>query len=177
MASNFLGLEKFPNLKTPRLILREIVENDFADFHKLFSDPKVNEHITLDWAKLDRAQFYFNGMKDRFPTAEGIRWVITDHKNNFLGNFGFRKWRKDQNCIERGLQIVSSAWNQGYGSEASAAATEWLLAQSPVNSVDAWISTDNNGAIALIKKQGFVETGEKEPFNLLTTLRFLRNYR
>ena len=173
MDKTFLKLKRFPTLETDRLILRELEEHDFPDFHALISDAKVNEHIQMDWADPKEARKWFDSFKSRFKEGQGIRWAIQIKDGPCVGNFGFRDPRPEIGCIERGLQIASPHWRHGYGREASQKATEWLLKETPYRKVDAWIATGNLPAIKLVEKQGFHGTGETKLFCGLTLLRFL----
>jgi [ribosomal protein S5]-alanine N-acetyltransferase len=162
---SWLSLPHFPTLETSRLLLREVVESDFDAFHALFKDEAVNEHIQLPWAEPAEARKMFDALRDRFGKGEGIRWtIVLKATNEWIGNFGFRKPRVEERCVERGLQIVSTHWRKGYGHEASVAATDWLLEHTPFRNVDAWIATSNLPAIRLIEKQGFRDSGDRQPF-------------
>ena len=177
MKGNWLGLDRFPELTTQRLLLREIRANDFASFHSLFKDKECNEHIQIGWAQPAEARKYFLSFRDRFGEGRGIRWsLVLRESGEWIGNLGFHNVREGQNCIEAGIQIVSSRWRGGYGSEAFQGALDWVLTETRYRTVDAWTAEGNSAAQAMLRGRGFSNTGEKKPFHALTVARFSRSF-
>ena len=173
MDHKWLGVSEFPTLETLRLLLREISDADFPLFHSLFKDAKVNENIRMNWGEPIEAKKIFDSFRSRFHEGKGVRWsIVLKETGEWVGNFGFHNPRPEAGCVERGLQIVSSRWRSGYGSEASRAAMEWLTARTPYRTVDAWIAEGNSPARRLVEKQGFRDTGDRKPSGALTVARY-----
>ena len=65
-------------------------------------------------------------------------------------------------CIEIGYGLAAPCRGQGYGSEAVAAVTEWLLSQPEVRQVQAHTLTSNAPSRRVLEKAGFRYLGLDE---------------
>jgi RimJ/RimL family protein N-acetyltransferase len=61
--------------------------------------------------------------------------------------------------VEIGYGLAAPSRGQGYGSEAVAAITEWLLARPEVRQIRACTLVDNTPSRRVLEKAGFTYTG------------------
>jgi RimJ/RimL family protein N-acetyltransferase len=64
--------------------------------------------------------------------------------------------------IEIGYGLAAPSRGQGYGSEAVAAITEWLLTQPEVRRIRATTLTDNMPSRRVLEKAGFAYAGVED---------------
>lgn len=82
--------------------------------------------------------------------------LITDHKDNILGQILFFKPMVYGNAYELGYRIYRSEnWGKGYMSEAVSLLTAFLFATKPVDRIQATAIAGNDGSEAVLKKCGF----------------------
>ena len=125
-------MERYAELRTPRLLLRGWTQADRQPFALLNADPVVMEHFP---APLTRAQSdaYVDRMEAHFADHGYGTWVV-EVDGTFAGYTGLT-WQQglpDDPALEVGWRFASAFWHRGYATEAARAALQVGLAVSPV---------------------------------------------
>lgn len=82
--------------------------------------------------------------------------LITDHKDNILGQVLFFKAAAYQNAYEMGYRIYKPAnWGKGYMSEAVSLLVAFLFETKPVDRIQATALPENVGSQRVLEKCGF----------------------
>jgi RimJ/RimL family protein N-acetyltransferase len=94
------------------------------------------------------------------PARTGVPggWLIVAG-DVVIGDCGTHGPADEAGNIEIGYGLAAPSRGQGYGSEAVAAITAWLLAQPEVRRVRACTLTDNTPSRRVLEKAGFSYTG------------------
>jgi len=161
---------KFPRLYTPRLMLKQPLDEDRDFLTKLFSDPVVMHYIwdgPLNW---NRAARYADTIIEltQFSINHGW-WVVSrrdDGKRLGLVRLGKydnipldHPWGDD---LQIDYQFARSEWGHGYATEALnrilVYAFGWLY-QKELPLVLAWTRTDNLQSQKLLLRLGFIQIG------------------
>ena len=97
-------LDKFPELITERLILRQISNDDVAGFFKLRSDPEVMRYIPRPLSKTEQEIIdFFNVGEELYEKGEMINFAIAlKQTNKFIGSIGFYRTKWHANRTEVG---------------------------------------------------------------------------
>lgn len=73
----------FPELKTERLVLREIIARDANDLFHIFSDEKTMEHWgCCPFACVNQARRLIQNVAQSTREEAGIHWAITLRNDN-----------------------------------------------------------------------------------------------
>ncbi len=94
------------------------------------------------------------------PAKTGIPggWLVVAG-DTVIGDAGTHGPVDEAGSIEIGYGLAAPSRGQGYGSEAVAAITEWLLVQPEVRRIRACTLTDNQPSRRVLEKAGFRYTG------------------
>lgn len=153
--------QAFPDLRTERLILRSMCEEDIDFVFRQFSSPQVTEYLmdeppltSMEGAR-EIVEFYLN------PEGKNHnRWILIrriDQKP--IGTCGFHKWDKAHFRAEIGYDLMPEYWGQGYMTEAVRAAIGNGFTRMGLNRIDALVYTGNPRSYKLLQKLGFRQEG------------------
>ena len=156
-------------VETDRLILREILEDDFKAFFELDSDPEVHRYLgnnpvqsieqSIEMIKLVRQQYEKNGIG---------RWAIIDKKTkDFIGWTGLKyeqNLRKDINYYDLGYRLKRKYWGQGIATETAIESLKYGFTKLDLKEICAAAHVDHIASNNILQKVGlkFIETFEYE---------------
>ena len=109
------------------------------------------------WPHEDTADGLAGAVKAGYPAG----WLITVG-GTVIGDCGTHGPVDAAGCVEIGYGLAAPSRGQGYGSEAVAAVTEWLLRYPGVRQVRAHTLTDNMSSRRVLEKAGFTYVGLDE---------------
>jgi RimJ/RimL family protein N-acetyltransferase len=83
-----------------------------------------------------------------------------------IGHAGFHgppgvNGRKDPEALEVGYTVFPPFRRQGYATEAVTALMDWAQGEKGIRRFIASVSPDNEPSLAMVRKLGFVQTGEQ----------------
>ncbi|MBD1869082.1 GNAT family N-acetyltransferase [Leptolyngbya sp. FACHB-671] len=153
--------DKFPQLETENLILRQIQLSDAEAVFKIFSDASVTKYHDLDTAtRLDQAQFLINRRAELFKSGQRIRWGIACKTNDvIIGSCGYSSWVKNSFRAEIGYELAKIHWQKGIMTEALRAMINFGFQEMGLNRIEARVMLENIASIRLLEKLGFEEEG------------------
>lgn len=151
-----------PALRTPRLILRPLCNEDVPAFHKLINDWEICRRVpdapfpyparqAQEWveaAALGRAL----GTTAQFAIIEARSELL-------VGCVGVRL-AKDRQEAELGYWIGREYWRKGFALEAGQRLVDWAFAELSLARITAVVAADNDGSVAVLERLGFVQTGQ-----------------
>lgn len=156
---NEIYFEKFPKLKTERLILRKQSLDDAVDLQEVRTDEKVmnfmdsERHSTLQHSE----RFIAENMK-MYAAKKGIFWVLTDKSSGrFIGDFSFWKIDAKNSRAEIGYTLKPEFWGKGLMKEAMTEVLKFGFNEMNLHSFEANINPENNSSKAILLKMGFVK--------------------
>ena len=154
--------QKFPQLESQRLILREMTLGDLDFYFRHFNDPKIIEGTcflgpkTLDAAKKELERYCINQFKEN----KGIRWgVVLKEVGELIGTLGFYDWDKDVRKVEIGYDLEPKYWGLGIMTEALYAVVQFCFETMKLNRIQAIISIGNHHSMNLVRRLGFKKEG------------------
>lgn len=139
-------------LRTERLGLRPIVEEDLERLIDLDRDPEVVRYASPEFIDEPPTEATHRPWLDDILAghAKGHRWWAAFEDDEFVGWFFVREG-------EFGYRLKRSAWGRGLATEGGRA----VLANAP-RPLHADAVAENTASIRVLSKLGFVQTGEAE---------------
>jgi ribosomal-protein-alanine N-acetyltransferase len=151
--------DRFPELATERLRLRQYHQSHADDVFRLLGNPLVTRYeVRQPFTAPQQAERY---VRDReFVTrerSEGIIWAISLRGDDeVIGDIGYTP---DGLNAEVGFKLHPDHWNQGLISEALAAVVRFLFTETDTLRVEALARPANAASRAVLLKSGFRPEG------------------
>lgn len=148
---------EFPVIKTERLTLRNLRQDDTEKIFGIFSNPKVMQYYgKFPMKERSEAQELINRFYMAFESNEAIRWGIeVNGSKELIGTCGFHNWRKIHKRAEIGYELNEEAWDFGYMKEAVSAIIRYGFHELELNRIEAIVYPENTSSEELLKKLGF----------------------
>lgn len=153
--------DKFPIIKTERLVLRQIVPSDVHTIFKIYSNPDVIKYFGKDLFKsVEEAENNINNLTVAFNTKEGIRWGISmKGHTQLIGTIGYWKLIKKHFRAEVGYDLLPEYWRTGIMHEAFKALIEFAFTEMNLHSIEANVDPRNTASAMLLEKLNFKKEG------------------
>lgn len=149
--------ERFPDLHTARLRLRQILPSDAPALFAIHSDAEW-----MRWYGVDpltdpmQAEELAELFAGWFGAGTGYRWALermSDHR--LIGTCGLFRWNKSwRNCVV-GYEILRECQRQGYMREALAVVLDYGFNAMHLHRIQAETHPDNKASIGLATSMGF----------------------
>jgi [ribosomal protein S5]-alanine N-acetyltransferase len=151
--------EPFPELETPRLLLRATTRDDADSMYRLFLDPRVGQYLGKAPPKsIDEIYQKIDLILEQRRTMTGIWWTIVDRESEAsLGGAGIWRWEKEHSRGEIGYQIAPSHWGRGLVPEALRRILRFGFERMRLHSVEAKLHPDNRASMRVLEKLAFVK--------------------
>lgn len=159
-----LNLDPFPELTTPRLLLRELQMSDAEEIFLLRSDPKVNEYVERPRAtSIEDARNYIDRIKTNQNTREGIAWAITlKGEPKLIGVIVLWNFNKELDEAETGYELLPIYQGKGIMQEGFLKVIGYVFNLLQLKNIAAYPMSANRPSVKLLEKCGFVETTSTE---------------
>lgn len=148
-------------LRTARLTLRPLREDDAATLFRIFSDPEATRYWSSPpWSTVSDADAYI--ARDLKAMADGtyLRLGVERHSDGTLiGNCTLFNLVAQSRRAEVGYILERAAWGNGYMLEAVAALLDFGFTELDLNRVEADIDPRNIASAKLLERLGFKEEG------------------
>jgi RimJ/RimL family protein N-acetyltransferase len=154
-------------LQTPRLILRQLNEDDLDNLVTLDSDLEVMRFINGGIAISRKAiaeNFLPYVMSYDNQDELGFWAIIEKSSQEFIGwiflrpEADFKLLQQlnlaDSEAIELGYRIRKLSWGKGYTTEASQALVNRCFTTSNINKINAWALAENKASVRVMEKAG-----------------------
>ena len=143
-------------IKTPRLVLREMTEDDFDALYAILSDPETMKYYPkpYDEAGVNR---WINWCRDSYAKNGFGLWAVT-LDGEFIGDCGISLQPiHGQWLPEIGYHIRKDHWRKGYASEAAAACIRVAFEQFGFPAVYSYMNADNEPSWRTAMKNGMTQ--------------------
>ena len=153
--------ERFPPLRTERLLLRPIARDDTPFVVRHFCDPLVQRYLVDEEPieTADQAAAIVDFYLER-PDAPYNRWVVLRASDDApLGTCGFHKWSQQHRRAEIGYDLSPAYWGQGYMREAVRAMLAHGFGPLGLHRIEALVAAQNERSAKLLLDLGFQREG------------------
>ena len=153
--------EKFPDLATERLLLRQLERRDRDDVFSIFSDPEVMHYWnTPPMTHIDEARAFIAKARASFSKRLSIRWgLIRPSDGRFVGSCALFHFTGHNHCAEIGYALGREYWGHGYNHEALVAVLEYAFHTLNFHRVEAELDPRNAASIRTLERLGFEREG------------------
>ena len=143
-------------LETPRIILKQFMDEDFDDLFTVHSDPEVMRFSVR--GPRDRAGVarFLEVTQERYVRDGVAQWaVVLKETGKCIGECGISVQDIDDNKQhEIGYRLARSFWGNGYATEAALACRDYGFATLRLAKIISIIEAENHASIRVAKKLG-----------------------
>ena len=144
------------HIRTPRLLLREMTQEDFPALCRIMQDPAVMTPVYGAPFTANEVQRWLERQLARYSTpGHGLMAVVLAETGAMIGQCGLtlQPWRGDQ-VLEVGYLFARDAWGRGYATEAAGACIAHAFSQLNAPSVHAIIPDFNAASRRVAERNG-----------------------
>lgn len=162
-----LNFHPFPELKTKRLHLRQVMPTDAASVMRIRGNEDAMRYIPRPRAKtLEDALAVVEMLTNGINEGKSINWAITNinDPSEIFGIMGFVNFYPQQNKAEIGYMLHPAYWGKGYVPEAIVEVEKFGFEQINLQTIEAKIDprNDNSRKILLRNNYQFDRLVQKE---------------
>lgn len=139
-------------IKTERLLLRDLRMEDLADFHELMSSPAVVRYEPCGVMTLKEAE----GELERRIGSGAFTAIALKDSGKVIGNVCLGK--RDFNTLELGYLLNPAFWGMGYAQEGCGALIREAFLRG-VHRICAMCDPENAASWRLLERLGFAREG------------------
>ncbi|MEM1219231.1 MAG: GNAT family N-acetyltransferase [Bacteroidota bacterium] len=156
-------LNRFPQLYTPRLILRKLEVEDIPSLLQQANNPKIADRIVNipypyeEPTAVFRLSYVVQGFKQK---NRYVFTIISKEREHLIGEISLHILEKNK-LGEIGYWLGEEFWGQGLTSEAVAAITTFAFTEIGLTSLTATTNQDNLASMRVLEKAGFQQIGQK----------------
>lgn len=142
-------------IKTKRLILRELTMDDLEDLHKIFSDAESMKHYPRPFS-LEKTQKWINWNIDNYKTyGFGLWGVVLKAENCLIGDCGITMQNINGKIEpEIGYHINKAYANNGYATEAAMACRDYAFKILKITKLYSYMKYTNIASARVAEKNG-----------------------
>lgn len=158
-----LEFDTFPELRTRRLLLREVTLDDVPRWLELFSDPVVVAMTSfpppagLEGARAELTEFAITPFREQ----RGLRWgIVLEGEAQLCGTLGLYGWIRERGWhAEIGYELLPAYRRQGFMTEAMTAVLDYAFGTMGLNRIAAKTDPRNEASRHLLGRLGFRHEG------------------
>jgi [ribosomal protein S5]-alanine N-acetyltransferase len=163
----------FPELKTERLLLRQLSCADEEAIFFLRSDEKVNKYIDRPRPRdREQAMAFITDINHKIEEGTSIYWAISlKESSKAIGAICLWNFSADKKVAELGYELGPVFQGQGLMNEAVGCVMKYAFEQLGLTTIEAFTHKNNSSSIRLLEKRGFTlipgRLDEGNPSNLV----------
>lgn len=152
------SFEPFPLLTTPRLILRQVVQNDAPEVFFQRSDLRMSKYIGREPAKsIDEAVDFISMIQGLEKNGDTITWALTlTGDNTLIGTVCFWNLEPQNSRGEIGYGLHPDHWGKGLMHEAVDAVVKYGFEVMNLHTITANLTPENLASVSVLERGGFV---------------------
>ena len=163
-----LPFSPFPDLTTPRLVLRQMSDRDTERLFQLRSDPTVNKFIGRKLAEeLPEATAFISRINGSIKSGSTVYWAICLRADSeLIGTICLWNFSGDTRVAELGYELMPSFQGQGIMDEAVKLVLNFASAELKLEGLEAFTHKENLPSIHLLERNHFqLDSQRKDPEN------------
>lgn len=148
-------------LETKRLILRNLIPDDYMEAFKWCGDPRVNKYMIYPLYKnADDVKAWIETLKPDNPNTYDYGFVLKE-TGELIGSGGMY-YHPEMDVWSVGYNLRYDMWNRGFTTEAIRAIIDYVCSKCEVKAIEAEHAIDNPASGRVMEKLGlkFARYGE-----------------
>lgn len=151
---------EFPQIKTNRLLLRQLENNDLEKVFEGLSHPDVIKFYGISFDSLEATKEQMSWFADLEKHKTGIWWVICSVDNKtFYGAGGLSDMKKEHKKAEIGFWLLPEFWRQGIMTEAIPLICNFGFDTLRLHRIEGFVDSGNINCKQALAKLGFKHEG------------------
>ncbi len=152
-----LNFNPFPIIKTERLLLRHINNDDVNEILVLRSDERVMRYLDKSPAQsLDDAYEFITRITEQEQNTESVTWGIAlKDEPRLVGTICLWNIQKEHYRAEVGYNLLPDYWGKGIMQEAVEVVIDYGFKVMKLHSIEANVNPGNEASIKLLKRNKF----------------------
>lgn len=143
-------------IKTDRLILRAINQDDLGNIYTGLSHPDVIKHYGISFDSLEATKEQLTW----YDEDTQCWWAVCSADNKiFYGAAGFNDISTENNKAEIGLWLLPDFWGQGIMSEVMPLICDYGFQQLGLHRIEGYVESDNSNCKRAMSKLDFQKEG------------------
>lgn len=153
-------------VETERLLLREMVQEDAADFFAMDADPMVHLYLGNNPVKdIEQTKSIIEFVRKQYQENGIGRWTLIEKETGAYIGWGGLKLLTEAtnghvNILDVGYRLNRNFWNKGYATESAKASIHYGFEVLKANSIYASAHQENKASLRALEKSGLTKTGE-----------------
>ena len=142
-------------IETKRLLLREMIMDDFEALHSIFSDPETMQHYPAPF-DAEKTRSWITSNQGRYAEHDfGLWTVVLKETGEVIGDCGVTMQNiHGQMLPEIGYHIHKAHQRRGYALEAARACMDFVFEQTPFEAVYSYMKYTNVASYGVAVKNG-----------------------
>ncbi|MCC6521692.1 MAG: GNAT family N-acetyltransferase [Polyangiaceae bacterium] len=160
------SFEPFPELVTPRLLMRRLGPEDAHELFRLQTDADVNRYLGRAPPTREESDAKLARIEADVVAFAGITWGLVPRGPGagragpaIIGTAGFWRWDKPHAHAELGYLLAPEHWGRGLVSEAVGAIIAFGFERLGLHRIEANVDPANAASLRVLDKLGFVREG------------------
>jgi ribosomal-protein-alanine N-acetyltransferase len=150
----------FPQIKTERFLLRQIIASDIDNIFKGLSDPAVIKYYGVNYTSIAATQVQMDWYAQLENSGTGIWWAIVSPANDsFYGAVGLYNLQMQHKKGELGFWLLPEFWGRGIVPQAVSLVCSYAFEQLALHRIEAFVETGNVNSKTVMRKLNFVHEG------------------
>lgn len=146
----------FPELDTPRFLLKQIVSDDQAFIFKGLSHPDVIPYYGVQYDSFDATKAQMEFYDNLWSEKTGCWWKIVDKATGeSVGACGMNAYNATHERAEIGYWLLPEHWKKGIMAEVIPVMIDHLFAAWKLHRLEAVVEEGNDTSNKLAEKMGF----------------------
>ena len=151
---------QFPEIKTKRCLLRQVVSEDKPDILRGLSNPAVTEFMPIHYTSIEdvdnQMEFYDNHWQFQTGIFWAIEWVETNALTGVIGLYDINTFH---NSAEWGFWLLPEWRGKGIIGEAGPLVLDYGFKTLNLNRIKGEVETHNTASIEIMRKFKFTHEG------------------
>jgi len=157
----------FPELKTERLLLRRLTNNDAEEMFFLRSNEDVLRYLGREPAKsVKEVEEFISNVNKSADENENILWGIAllNEPSKIIGTICLWNFKEENYRSEIGYILHPGHWGKGIMKEAINCVVDYGFNKLKLHSIEALLSPENVASSSVLEKTGFVKEGHLKEY-------------
>ena len=153
-------IEIFPEIKTDRLLLRQITQDDLPNIFRGLSHPEVIKYYGVNYQTLEATQDQMDWFADQEKNGTGLWWAVCSLDNKtFYGTGGFTDLQKKHRKAEVGFWLLPDYWGRGIMKEAMPLILDYGFKGLNLHRIEGFVESGNENCKRGLAKLDFIYEG------------------
>ena len=142
------------NIRTDRLIIRTIKEEDYVDIYEIYNNPKTCQYIPSGvWNENNKLELFLKKLSHQSLQGNGRIDLSCIYKNKVIGNVGV--WNTGmKDCVEIGYVFHYDYQGRGLAFEALKAIIPYIFKEFKIHRIQTNIDSRNKASYLLCERLG-----------------------